>query len=336
MKMLMFDFRDSEKEYFDINLPNDLEIEFIPEPLNEDTILTDEQKNETVVLSVFINSNLTPNVLSQFKNLQIIATRSTGYNHINLEYCRNHNIAVINAPYYGRTSVAQYTIGMILMLTRNVLIAANDIKNRRIDYPKYEGVNLSNLSLGVIGTGSIGGAVCKLANKFDMKIYAHDIKINEEIKDFVEYVDFNNLISNADIISLHIPYIIEFYHMLSTKEFNQMKDGVYIINTSRGELIDTGALYENIKKGKVKGAALDVLECEYINYEQEEITNVVKTASETCLENVIITDKLMQFDNVIITPHIAYNTKESVINILNSIFASIKDHFNGQYSNRII
>lgn len=81
---------------------------------------------------------------------------------------------------------------------------------------------------------------------------------------------------------------------------------------------------------------MDVLECEYINYEQEEITNVVKTASETCLENVIITDKLMQFDNVIITPHIAYNTKESVINILNSIFASIKDHFNGQYSNRII
>ncbi len=336
MKMLMFDFRDSEKEYFDINIPNDLEIDFIPEPLDEDTVLTDEQKNETVILSVFINSNLTPEVLSQFKNLQIIATRSTGYNHINLEYCRNNNIAVINAPYYGKTSVAQYTIGMILMLTRNVLLAANDIKNRHIDYQKYEGVNLSGLTLGVIGTGSIGGAVCKLANKFDMKIYAHDIKINDEIKDFVEYVDFNELISKSDIITLHIPYILEFYHMLSDKEFKQMKDGVYIINTSRGELIDTGALYENIRNGKIKGAALDVLECEYINYEQDEITNVVKTASETCLENVIITDKLMQFDNVIITPHIAYNTKESVINILNSIFTSIKNHFNGEHTNRII
>lgn len=336
MKMLMFDFRESEKEYFKNNLPNDLEIEFIPRSLNKDTTLTEEQKNDTVVLSVFINSYLNKKVLSQFKNLQIIATRSTGYNHINLEYCRNNNIAVINAPYYGKTSVAQYTIGMILMLTRNVLIAANDIKNRRINYADYEGRNLSNLSIGVIGTGSIGSSVCKLANKFDMKIYAHDIKINEDIKDFVEYVDFENLISNSDIISLHVPYLIEFYHMISDKEFEKMKDGVYIINTSRGELIDTASLYKYVRNGKVKGAALDVLECENINYENNEITNVIKQASETCLENVIITDKLMQFNNVIITPHIAYNTRESVINILDSIFLSIKNHFNGEHSNRVI
>lgn len=336
MKMLMFDFRESEKEYFEDNFPTDLEIEFIPDSLNEDTILTDEQKNDTVVLSVFINSNLSEKVLSQFKNLQIIATRSTGFNHISLDYCRNNNIAVINAPSYGKTSVAQFTIGIILTLTRNVLIAANDIKNRQINYEKYEGRNLSSLSIGVIGTGSIGSSVCKLANKFDMKIYAYDIKINEELRDFVEYVDFETLISKSDIITLHIPYIIEFYHMLSENEFMKMKDEVYIINTSRGELIDTAALYKYVKNGKIKGAALDVLECESINYENNEITNVLKKTSESCLENVIITDKLMQFDNVIITPHIAYNTKESVINILDSIFTSIKEHFNGVHKNRII
>lgn len=336
MKMLMFDFRDTEKEYFKENTPTDLEIEFFNEPLSDKFHLTDSQKEDTVILSVFINSELTPEILSQFKNLQVVATRSTGYNHINLDYCKKNNIAVINTPYYGKSSVAQYTIGMIIALTRNVLLATNDVKNRKIDYSKYEGENLSKLTLGVIGTGSIGSAVCELANKFDLKIYAHDLKINEHIKDFVEYVDFDELISKSDIITLHIPYILEFYHLLSDKEFKKMKQGVYIINTSRGELIDTGALYENIKSGKVKGVALDVLECEYLKYDNEEIVSTVKNASETCLENVIITDKLIEFDNVIITPHIAYNTKQSIMNILESMFISIKEHYHGGYLNRVI
>ena len=336
MKMLMFDFRDTEKEYFKENTPTDLEIEFFNEPLSDKFHLTDSQKEDTVILSVFINSELTPEILSQFKNLQVVATRSTGYNHINLDYCKKNNIAVINTPYYGKSSVAQYTIGMIIALTRNVLLATNDVRNRKIDYSKYEGENLSKLTLGVIGTGSIGSAVCELANKFNLKIYAHDLKINEYIKDFVEYVDFDELISKSDIITLHIPYILEFYHLLSDKEFNKMKQGVYIINTSRGELIDTGALYENIKSGKVKGAALDVLECEYLKYDNEGIVSTVKNASETCLENIIITDKLIEFDNVIITPHIAYNTKQSIMNILESMFISIKEHYHGGYLNRII
>lgn len=336
MKMLMFDFRDTEKEYFKENTPTDLEIEFFKEPLSDKFHLTDSQKEDTVILSVFINSELTPEILSQFKNLQVIATRSTGYNHINLDYCKKNNIAVINTPYYGKSSVAQYTIGMIITLTRKVMLASNDVKNRNIDYSKYEGENLSKLSLGVVGTGSIGSAVCELANKFNLKIYAHDLKVNENINGFVEYVDFDELISKSDIITLHIPYILEFYHLLSEEKFKMMKQGVYIINTSRGELIDTGALYKNIKSGKVKGAALDVLECEYLKYDNEEIVTTVKNASETCLENVIITDKLMEFDNVIITPHIAYNTKQSIMNILESMFISIKEHYHGGYLNRVI
>lgn len=336
MKMLMFDFRESEKDFFKERNLKDFEIEFIPYSINEKTKLTDEQKDDTVVLSVFINSELSEKVLSQFKNLQIIATRSTGYNHINLEYCKRNNIAVINAPNYGKTSVAQYTIGMMITLTRNVLLAANDVKNRQINYSKYEGENISKLKLGVIGTGSIGSAVCKLADKFDIKIFAHDIKVNDEIKDFVEYVDFITLLRNSDIITLHIPYILEFYHMLSENEFKEMKEGVYIINTSRGELIDTACLYKYINNGKVRGAILDVVECETLNYGNDEITTLVKTASENCLENSIITDKLMAFDNVIITPHIAYNTKDSVINILESIFIAIKDHFSGGHLNQII
>lgn len=336
MKMLMFDFRDSEKEYFKKNAIHDLEIEFIEDSLNENTILTDEQKENTVIVSVFINSNLSEKILSQFKNLQIVITRSTGYNHIDIEHCRNNNITVINIPDYGKTSVAQYTIGMIITLVRNVFLASNDIKNKEIEYRNYEGRDLSNLSLGVIGTGSIGSAVCELANMFNMKIYAHDIRINDKIKDFVEYVCLDELISKSDIITLHIPYIKEFYHMLSEKEFKKMKDGVYIINTSRGELIDIEAMYENVKDGKIKGVALDVIECEYLNYEKKQFKKALDSSSEKCLKNTLIIDKLINFDNVIITPHIAYNTQESIMNILDTMFKSIKHHYNGDFTSRVV
>lgn len=336
MKMLMFDFRDSEKEYFKNNPIHDLEIEFIEDSLNENTILTDEQKENTVIVSVFINSNLSKKILSQFKNLQIVTTRSTGYNHIDIEHCRNNNIAVINIPDYGKTSVAQYTIGMIITLVRNVFLASNDIKNKEIEYRNYEGRDLSTLSLGVIGTGSIGSAVCELANMFNMKIYAHDIRINDKIKDFVEYVCLDELISKSDIITLHIPYIKEFYHMLSEKEFKKMKDGVYIINTSRGELIDIEAMYENVKDGKIKGVALDVIECEYLNYEKKQFKKALDSSSEKCLKNTLIIDKLINFDNVIITPHIAYNTQESIMNILDTMFKSIKRHYNGDFTSRVV
>ena len=336
MKMLMFDFRDSEKEYFIDNPIHDLEIEFIEESLNENKDLTEDQKENTVIISVFINSNLTEKVLSQFKNLQVVTTRSTGYNHIDVEYCRKHNITVLNVPDYGKTSVAEYTIGMIITLIRNVFLATNDIKNKEIDYPNYEGRDLSQLSIGVIGTGSIGRAVCELANIFGMKIYTHDIKINEEIRDFVEYVCLDELITKSDIITLHIPYIKEFYHMLSEDEFQKMKNGVYIINTSRGELIDIEDLYEYVKNGKVKGVALDVLECEYLNYEKKQFKKALDTSSERCLKNTLIVDKLLKFDNIIITPHIAYNTKESIMNILDRMFKSIKQHYNGDFSSRVV
>ena len=121
IKMLMFDFRNSEKDFFKTNNQSDFDITFKRENLNENTKLTAKEKNETVILSVFTTSKITEKVINQFNNLQIIATRSTGYNHIDIETCRKKNIAVININDYGRTSVAQYTIGIILAMIRNVI-----------------------------------------------------------------------------------------------------------------------------------------------------------------------------------------------------------------------
>lgn len=336
VKMLIFDYRDSEREYFKNHDTSDFEITFYEGSLDEDTILKESEKNETVIISVFINSKITEKVLSQFKNLLIISTRSTGYDHIDIESCRKRNVSVLNVSDYGRGSVAQFTIGIILSMVRNIIPAVNDVKNRDVSHKKYEGLDISKLTLGVIGTGSIGSAVCELADVFGMEILAYDFKINKDIKEFVEYVPFNDILRKSDIITIHIPYMKEVHHMFSTKEFEKMKNNSYLINTSRGELIDTKALYEAVKSKKLKGVALDVTECEQLNSNIGDFDKALKTSDCSCFESGIITQKLMSYDNVIITPHIAYHTRESVNTILDTMFNNIKSHFKGEHTNQVV
>ena len=336
IKMLLFDFREQEKQFFETPNHKDFDITFYSHKLNENTELTQEEFDETEVLSVFVCSNVTEKVINKFKNLRIIATRSTGYNHIDIDACAKRNIAVVNVEGYGKSSVAQYTIGAIIGLVRNFNISIRDFKEEKIDYNKYTGYDLSELSLGVIGTGSIGSAVCQIADKFKMHIFAYDIKYNSEISDFVDYVSLEDLYKHSNIITLHIPYIPEFYHMIGKEEFDLMTDGVYLINTSRGELIDNAALYNAVKSGKVKGAALDVLECENLNMYPDDVINIVKESSCDCLGSAIINQKLISEPNIIITPHIAYNTYQSINIILEKTFNNIKACLKGRCSERVV
>lgn len=334
MKMIIFDFRVSEKEFFERNEFKDFEITFVEEPLNEMSCLTEEQLNETDVISVFINSSLTEEVISKFKNLRIIATRSTGYNHIDVKYCTHRNIAVFNVEQYGHTAVAQYTIGLMIAVIRNMFPAYFAMQKNLINHADYEGRDLKKLTLGLIGGGAIGGSVAKIAHFMGMRVLVYSYKKSDELKDIVEFVELNELLTEADIISLHIPYTTETYHFLDAEAFNKMKDGVYIINTARGELIDAVALYENLVCGKVKGAALDVLECENTAFSGD-ILNDIKNSNSKCLTSALITEKLMGIKNVILTPHIAYNTKEAVETLLEQTFNSIRDYMKGMDNNRV-
>ena len=157
MKMLMFDFRESERDFFNKNDFQDIDITFIKEPLNETTELPDEIYEETDVISVFITSIVNEETISKFKNLRVITTRSTGYNHIDVHYCTQNNIAVFNVEEYGQTSVAQYTFALILALVRNLLPAFNDVQKGMINHSNYEGRNLNKLTLGIGCT--TGGAL---------------------------------------------------------------------------------------------------------------------------------------------------------------------------------
>lgn len=333
MKMLMFDFRDSEKSFFQKHNFQDIEITFIREPLNISSKLSEQQLEETDVVSVFIGSDVSAEVLKKFKNLRIVATRSTGYNHIDINYCRNNNITVFNVNEYGQKSVAQFTFGMIISLVRNLLPAYLDMQKGILAHANYEGRNLNSMTLGIFGSGSIGEQVAKIANFFNMKILVNSYTKNEEINGFVEYVEKDELLKRSDIISLHIPYTKENYHFLASKDFNKMKQGVYIINTARGELLDIVALYENLISGKVKGAGLDVLECEYlVEHEEQEY---IKDLTPKSVMNALITKKLLSFNNVLITPHIAYNTRESIEILLEVTFNNIRNFVKGMHENQV-
>ena len=335
MKMIMFDFRDSEKEFFEKNDLKDFDIKFVTEPLNEKTELTDEEFEGTDIISVFTTSEVSEKVLKKFKNLRIVTTRSSAHDHIDIDYCTEQKIAVFNIEQYGRTSVAEYSTALILALIRNLLPAYYDMKNHSINHKIYEGRILSSYTIGIIGCGEIGSAVAKIARFFGMKVLIHSYMKNPELNGSCEFVSLDELLASSDIISLHLPYNGDNYHMLSTEEFDKMKDGVYIVNTARGELLDIKALYDNLVKGKVLGAALDVLECEFISTYKGEMAAIMEETEQHCVETALITQKLFNMKNVIITPHIAYNTKESVDYILTETFNLIRDYLKGVNTNRI-
>ena len=336
IKTLIFDYRHPEKNFFNQHKLKNFDINFFEESLNETNVenLPEEFLNETEVISVFINSSINATVIDKFKNLKIVATRSTGFEHIDINYCNKKNITVMNVENYGENTVAQYTFGLIISLIRKIPIAQQDLKRFYFNYDNYIGRDLNKLTIGVLGTGAIGSKVCKLANAFNMHILAFDINENQTlINDYsVSYTTKENLIKKSDIITLHLPSNEQTKNLINKKDFANMKASTYIINTSRGDLINTEDLYNALIKKTIAGVALDVSECEKIIFSTTQLANQIKTLDKECLEKGILTRIIAQMPNVIATPHVAYNTQDALNEILKTIFNSIETYFNKQES----
>lgn len=336
-KMLFFDYRESEEKFFEDNCFENYEIKFFKESLNESTLnlLSEDDFEKTMIISVFITSTVSSEIISRFKNLRVISTRSTGYDHICINSCRNKNIALINVDSYGSTAVSQFAMCLIMMLVRNMKQILDSKQDEFGVYQNFCGRDLNNLTLGIIGTGAIGAGVCKIASCAGMNILAYDIRPkNELVSDYnVQYVDMDALLANADVVSLHLPYLLENYHMFSSEQFEKMKDGSYFVNVSRGELVDTDALLEYMKRGKFKGLGLDVVACSGVESANEDNR---EKSSVSCMQTSSSVQELSKFQNVIITPHIAYDTQEAVDYILKITFKSISDFITGGHDNRVI
>ncbi len=323
--VVIFDLRDDEREFFEKNNLQFFNFTFYKESLNSEFVKTlpQEIKDKTRAISVFTDSSVTEDVIKEFKNLRIISTRSTAYDHINKKAACERNIAVLNVPNYGEKSVAQFTFCLIFALIRNLLPAEkNHFKNE-----DTIGRDISKMSIGIIGTGAIGGAVCKIADFFNMKIYGYDLRIKQELIDKygIEYLTFEELLKKSDIVTVYIPYTCDNFQMFSDREFNLMKENSYFINTSPLKLVNIESLYNALKNEKLKGAAIDTIKCQYKN----EMCNLHKSVTEICNEEEKYLNLLKNMDNVIITPHLAYNTKEALHYILEYTINQIRENIQG-------
>ena len=190
---------------------------------------------------------------------------------------------------------------------------------------------MNKLTIGIIGCGRVGIELAKIADFFDMRVLVSSYKESPKFERMCNIVPFSELLAESDIIALHMPFTTETYQIIGNEEFARMKQGVYIINTSSVELISMEALLENLNNGKVKGAALDILESDYTQKKTKELGNETMSTKS----NRKFTEKLLEMSNVIITPHIAYNTKESINWVLDTTMNNIRDSLKGIITNRV-
>ena len=290
------------------------------------------------IISCFINSQLSKEVLEKLPNLKFIATRSTGFDHLDLNVCKAKGVLVANVPGYGSHTVAEYTFGLLICLVRKIYDAYHRVRETgNFDLTGLKGRELFNKTLGVIGTGRIGINVIKIANGFGMKVIAYDKYPNDELEqqlDF-EYISFEELLKQADIITLHVPYNTETHHLLNKNNISLIKTGAYVINTSRGGVIETEALYQALKSGQIAGAALDVLEEEEGVKEEQELLVKGKIAESEKLKTILLNHIFIDLDNVIVSPHNAFNTEEALESIVAMTIDNIDDYLKGKPINLV-
>ncbi|PIQ84242.1 MAG: hydroxyacid dehydrogenase [Candidatus Omnitrophica bacterium CG11_big_fil_rev_8_21_14_0_20_63_9] len=333
MKAVFFETAPWERRFLKrVLAPHRLSVTFVPDPLTDDTL---RQAASAEILSVFIYSHLTARLLRRLPRLRFIATRSTGFDHIDLAACRTRQIMVSNVPSYGENTVAEHTFALILALSRNIHKAYVKTIKGDFSLTGLQGFDLKGKTLGVVGAGHIGLHVIKMAKGFGMDVLVYDVQKSpflSEVLDF-RYVPLDTLLSSSDIVSLHVPYLPSTHHLMNRERFKRMKRGALFINTARGGLVDTGALVWALDEGIVSGAGLDVLEGEELVKEERQLlsTDFPKEKLATALRNHI----LLHRENVVITPHIAFDSKEALQRILETTVANIVGFLGGSPVNAV-
>jgi len=283
------------------------------------------------VVCVFVNDKVDSDVLDKLKSqgVKLIALRCAGFNNVDLEKAKELGIGVVRVPAYSPYAVAEHTVGLILTLNRKFHKSYARVRDGNFALDGLLGFDIHNKTIGVIGTGKIGQVFCRIMRGFHCRILAYDKFPNKDLLAYgVEYVELSELYSESDIISMHCPLTYETYHKINEYAINSMKHGVMIINTSRGPLIDTNAVIEGLKKGKVGYLGLDV-------YEEEEALFFEDLSEKVIQDDMFV--RLETFPNVLITAHQAFFTNEAVHNISETTFENIKEYFEtGKSANQVL
>ncbi len=330
MKIAFFEIKDWEKEI----------IPQYGEKLGADYFINEvenacDQAKEYEILSTFIYSDLSSKILKKLPRLKMIATRSTGFNHIDLDYCQKHKIAVANVPSYGENTVAEHAFGLILALSRRIIESVDRVRQGGFSPTGLTGFDLKSKTLGVVGVGRIGQWLVKYGKAFGMKVLGvtrhRDLK--EEKKLGYRWVTLEECLEQADIVSLHVPYSPQTHHLINRQNIKRMKPGSLLINTSRGPVVESEAILWALEQGILSGAGLDVLEEEEVLDKPWALFDSYINRDD--LQELVTAHILREKPNVLITPHNAFNTKEAIERIVKTTYENIKNFLAGQPTNLV-
>ena len=324
MKILFYDTKSYDKESFQDTLKDyqGITIEYTKSDLDPRTAALAEGFD---AVCAFVSSDIgtqTMEILHE-KGITLLLMRCAGFNNVDLETAGKYGIRVMRVPGYSPEAVAEHAMALALASNRRLYKAYNKVRENDFSLSGLMGFNFYQKTAGIIGTGKIGAAMCRICRGFGMRVIAYDVYQNESLKEFVEYVSLERLLSDSDVISLHCPLMDSTYHIINIDTIRQMKDGVILVNTSRGALVKTDDLIEGIRMHKFAGVGLDVYE--------EETNNVFEDRSDEILEHST-TARLLSFPNVMITSHQGFFTREALGAIAATTLRNAMDYVEGKES----
>lgn len=305
MNILFFGTKSYDKEFFEklvgSGAYHDLELTFIEPNLTPETA---RLADGYLAVCAFVNMNLSKSTIYTLQKcgVKLILMRCAGFNNVDLEAAKECGIIVMRVPGYSPEAVAEHAMALVLTADRHMHKAYIKCRENNFNLSGLMGVNLHGRTAGIVGTGKIGTAMAKICRGFGMRIIAYDMYPNKDL-DFIEYVSFEQLLAEADLISLHCPLTEDNYHMINKDTIQQMKDGVMLVNTSRGALIKTADLIQGIRDEKFFAVGLDVYE--------EETGIVYEDMSDRILEHSTMA-RLLSFPNVMVTSHQGFFTREAL------------------------
>ena len=304
MKILFFDTKSYDKESFDkqvVNYP-DIEIEYLKTDLAPKTAPLAKGYD---AVCAFVSSDVGTKTVEALHEagVKLILMRCAGFNNVDLDKAKEYDMKVMRVPGYSPEAVAEHAMTLALAVNRRIHKAYVKVRENDFSLGGLMGFNFYQKTAGIVGTGKIGAAMARICRGFGMKVIAYDVYENPSLKDFVTYVTLDELLAQSDLISLHCPLMDSTYHLINKDTIAKMKDGVILVNTSRGGLVKTNDLIDGIRARKFFGVGLDVYE--------EETKNVFEDRSDEILEHST-TARLLSFPNVMITSHQGFFTQEAL------------------------
>lgn len=304
MKILFFDTKSYDKESFDKQATNypGIEIEYLKTDLAPKTAPLAKGYD---AVCAFVSSDVGTRTVEALHEagVKLILMRCAGFNNVDLDKAKEYDIKVMRVPGYSPEAVAEHAMTLALAVNRRIHKAYVKVRENDFSLGGLMGFNFYQKTAGIVGTGKIGAAMARICRGFGMKVIAYDVYENPSLKDFVTYVTLDELLAQSDLISLHCPLMDNTYHLINKDTIAKMKDGVILVNTSRGGLVKTNDLIDGIRARKFFGVGLDVYE--------EETKNVFEDRSDEILEHST-TARLLSFPNVMITSHQGFFTQEAL------------------------